>query len=54
MFTWKAGKVAWVVALALVYGLFILWYGGQRAPVTAAEGEAFLARMLANRKSVFA
>ena len=54
MFTWKAGKVAWVVALALVYGLFILWYGGQRAPVTAAEGEAFLARMLANRQSDFA
>jgi hypothetical protein len=54
MFTWKAGKVAWVLALALVYGLFILWYGGQRAPVTAAEGEAFLARMLANPQSDFA
>ena len=53
MLNWKTARIAWVVTLAVLYGAFVLWYGGQRAPVTAAEGEAFLARMLANRQSTF-
>ncbi len=51
--TWGVGRMAWAVLLTLIYGLFVIWYGGERTPLTPAEGEAFLGRMLANRQSTF-
>jgi len=36
-----------VGALALVYGLFFVWFGGNGRPVTAAEGARYLANTIA-------
>ena len=38
---------AWMLAMALLYLVFIRWYGGSAPPVSAAEGAAYLARMQA-------
>ncbi|MGL4397967.1 MAG: hypothetical protein ACRCS9_15625 [Hyphomicrobium sp.] len=36
------GKIIWIASLALLYGAFLVWYGGSAKPVTAAEGERLL------------
>jgi hypothetical protein len=41
---WRGG---WIALLALAYGAFFFWYGGAGEPLTAAEGEALMARIQA-------
>jgi len=35
-------KIGWVVFLALLYGGFWIWYGGNGDPITQAEGKSML------------
>ncbi|MHC4934219.1 MAG: hypothetical protein ACYTGV_18770, partial [Planctomycetota bacterium] len=37
-----------VAALAILYGLFVLWYGGRGAPLTPGEVDALLAEVQRN------
>ena len=43
-------QIGWVIVLILIYAAFIAWYGGQRTPVTPAQGAAFLDQARANRQ----
>jgi hypothetical protein len=47
--TWTPAQMVWAGVLAALYLAFFLWYGGARAPLTAAEGKVLLDRMEANR-----
>lgn len=38
-------RFGWVAILALLYGAFVVWYGGAGTPLSQAEGQAFLAQL---------
>jgi hypothetical protein len=40
-------RAGWIGLLAVFYGGFFLWYGGNGVPLTKAEGEALMARIRA-------
>jgi hypothetical protein len=40
-------RAGWVALWAVLYAAFFVWYGGNGAPLTAAEGQALMARIRA-------
>ena len=40
-------RAGWIAVWAFLYGAFLVWYGGNGAPLTQAEGQALIGRIRA-------